>query len=309
MKKDGHSSFDDDISQGALTFLMDLDDTIDAGWLTESIEKGISFFIDSQFENGAWPQWYPLRGGYHDYYTFNDNAINDNIRVLLKIHSRSGNDECLAAAMKGGDFILLSPVSESQPGWAQQYSHDMKPAWARTFEPPAVCSAATVRNIHTLIDLYLYTGEDRYLAPIPAAFEWLERSKIDENLWARMYEVRTNVPIYGDRDSKIHYIYDEISEERKLGYGWRGPFGVAEAKARHGRLMKLGRDGLKKHETSSPDQPFEGKYRDMLSRNAETAISLLDDKGRWIEEERITCHAFVTHFSALTEYLEALADN
>jgi len=41
-------------------------------------------------------------------------------------------------------------------------------------------------------------------------------------LWARMYEPGTNRPIFGDRDRTVHYVYDELSSERKNGYGWYG---------------------------------------------------------------------------------------
>ena len=153
-KADGHCSLDDRITQGALGFLMDLDDTLDEDWLTVAIDLGLRYMLESQYPNGGWPQWYPLRGGYHDHYTFNDNAINDCIAVLLEAHHRYGRPELLAAARKGGDFIILSQGQLPQAGWAQQYDQDLKPTWARKYEPPAICSAVTARNIRTLIDLY-----------------------------------------------------------------------------------------------------------------------------------------------------------
>ena len=59
----GRCTFDDDISQGALTFLIELDDVVEEPWLTETAKLGIGHLLDSQFDNGSWPQWYPLRGG------------------------------------------------------------------------------------------------------------------------------------------------------------------------------------------------------------------------------------------------------
>ena len=64
--------------------------------------------------------------------------------------------------------------AEPQAGWAQQYTHDMKPAPARWFEPASINGATTSRNIRTLIDLYTKTGAEKFLAPIPAAIEWLD---------------------------------------------------------------------------------------------------------------------------------------
>ena len=235
-RRKGPCAFDDNITQGAIDFLMDLDAALDEPWLDDGVRLGLAFLLKSQFPGGAWPQWYPLRGGYHDGYTFNDNTINDCIRVLCDAHRRYGRAEYLAAAKRGGDFIIASQLAAPQSGWAQQYGHDLKPAWARAFEPPAACSAVTARNIRTLVDLHACTRDAKYLEPIPAAIEWLDRSKLKDGLWARLYEVGTNKPIYGDRDGKVHYTLDEISDERRTGYSWQGEYGVVRAKASFERV-------------------------------------------------------------------------
>ncbi len=306
-RKSGRCTFDDRITQGAMTFLIDLDDVIDEEWLTESIELGLNFMLESQFENGAWPQWYPLRGGYNDYYTFNDNTINDCIRFMINAYKTYGVEEYRASALRGGDFIILSQLAKPQAGWAQQYDHDMKPAWARAFEPPAVCSAVTVRNIRTLVDIYLYTGNEKYLEPIPAALEWLENSKLRENLWARMYELDTNKPIYGDRDWKIHYTLEEISEERRTGYGWQGGSGVAGATSYYNEVRKSGAEEFKEKSQQPPLTAEQRKRRlEILRPAAREIISVLDDKGRWVNQRDNMIHSgdFVRNFNRLCDYLE-----
>ncbi len=305
VRQSGFCAFDDKITQGALAFLMKLDAVLDEPWLSDAVEKGLGFLMNSQFENGAWPQWYPLRGGYHDYFTFNDNAINDCMNVLIAAQRQYGRQEYLDAAMKGGDFIVLSQLSSPQPGWAQQYSHDLKPAWARAFEPPAVCSAVTARNINTLIDLYLYTGAEKYLAPIPRAFDWLDASRIGGNLWARLYEVGTNRPIYGDRDNKVHYTLAEISEERRTGYSWQGSYGIPETRKRFDELRRLGRAGLSGQESAAQPDDASAAGGESLPAQVEKVLSSLDDAGRWIENNRITCQAFVRNFGLLCRYLES----
>ncbi len=306
-RESGSGSFDDSITQGALTFLIELDGELNEKWLDDAIELGMAFMIESQFENGAWPQWYPLREGYHDYYTYNDNAINDNIHLMLKAHSVYGKSEYLATAEKGGEFILSSPVSESQPGWAQQYSHDMKPAWARAFEPPCVCSAVTSRNIRMLVELYHYTGDRKYLEPIPAAFHWLAGSKIGDNLWARMYEVGTNRPIYGDRDKKIHYTLEEISDERRNGYSWQSSYGLKGALDVFCKALASGPVKPSPLESLSllpPEDRAERKAA-MVDEVSE-AIRSLDEKGRWVNEEdsRIYARDFVANAKLLLDYIE-----
>jgi PelA/Pel-15E family pectate lyase len=38
--------------------------------------------------------------------------------------------------------------------------------------------------------------------------------------WARYYELGTDRPIFGDRDKTIHDTVNELSLERRNGYGW-----------------------------------------------------------------------------------------
>jgi hypothetical protein len=306
IRKDGNCAFDDKITQGALSFLMTMDAVLDEPWLSESIELGLRHMMNSQFENGAWPQWYPLHGGYHDYYTFNDNSINDCINVMLKAHRIYGKNEYLQTARRGGDFIILSQYPQPQSGWAQQYSHDLKPAWARSFEPPGVCSAATVRNIRTLVDLYLYTKDEKYLEPIPLAFEWLDKSKIGDNNWARLYEEGTNIPIYGDREDgyKLHYVYENISEFERKSYGWQGNYGLKAVTSYYNDVKLLGTDSF----IAKRDKELTAKER---KRNAElmvpqikTILAGIDNKGYWLDNNMITCKDFVMNVNMLCEFLE-----
>jgi len=307
-RKKGHCSFDDNISQGAVDFLMDLDETLDEPWLDDGVALGLRFLLRSQFPNGAWPQWYPLRGGYHDYYTFNDNAINDCIRVLLDAHRRYGKKEYLAGAKRGGDFIIVSQVKPPQTGWAQQYSHDLKPAKARSFEPAAICSATTARNIRTLVDLAVYTGDTKYLGPIPAALDWLDRSKLKAGLWARLYEVGTNKPIYGDRDGKVHHTLQEISEERRTGYSWQSGYGVTSAKAYYERVRQIGPAVYAKGRTTPPSPAGLAKRAKSLEPRVKNVIAALDAEGRWVDDgKRVRCQTFVANMSVLCDYVEAAA--
>jgi len=306
VRRQGRCTFDDKITQGALEFLIDADAVISEPWLDEAIELGLQFMIKSQFENGAWPQWYPLRGGYHDYYTFNDNSINDCIGLMLNAHRTYGDKKYLRSAMRGGDFIVMSQLAAPQAGWAQQYNHDMKPAWARTFEPPGVCSAATVRNINTLIDLYLYTKDDKYLKPIDAAIEWLNDSMLGEHLWARLYEVGTNRQIYGDRmdGNKVHYDYEKVSVKERTSYGWRGEYGVASTIRRYERVKSASNEAF----ADAGQRPLSKKERSRralaMSGDVKSVIGDLDEKGRWVSGDTITCQTFVQNASMLCRYLE-----
>jgi hypothetical protein len=260
--------------------------------------------MDSQYPNGAWPQWYPLRGGYHDYYTFNDNTINDCIAIMIKIHERYGDQQYLDRINLAGDFVIASQIA-GQPGWAQQYNSDMEPDWARAFEPPAVCSAVTSRNIRTLVDMALYTGDERYFGPIPAAIAWLDTSKLSENLWARFYELGTNVPIYGDRDGLIHYTLEEISEERRTGYSWQSSYGVAGNIRYYENVLAVGIDAYNASLNVEPTQQDLESRLDSRAGGAETAVNALDSEGRWVNDDGWLYSAdFVNNFNDLVDYVE-----
>ncbi|WP_315054599.1 pectate lyase, partial [Chryseobacterium indoltheticum] len=50
--------------------------------------------------------------------------------------------------------------------------------------------------------------------------------KEGSNVWARFYDIPTNKPIFGDRDGSVKYNYDEVSEERRMGYSWYNESGT-----------------------------------------------------------------------------------
>ncbi len=318
-RQPGRGSFDDRISQGALEFLMALDQVLDEAWLEESVQLGIDFVRSAQFSNGAWPQWFPLRGGYHDHFTFNDHAINDCIAVMLKAHRVYGDPRCLESALRGGAFIRLSQVGEPQAGWAQQYSHDLRPAWARRFEPPGVCSAVTVNNLRTLLELFLESGDQGFLEPFESALDWLGRSQLrpdqistlkfplagdrEQKLWARLYEEGSNRPIYGDREvgDEVFYDLDAISERERNSYGWQGSYGVNAITVLWAEIQQTGPSRWRQIERQR-------RVRVRKSSTTDAAVDAIlrgqDAEGRWTREGKIYIGDFVSNLTVLTDYLE-----
>src|SRR5262245_8054425 len=41
----------------------------------ESLIRGIDYLLAAQYDNGGWPQYFPLREGYYRHITFNDDAM------------------------------------------------------------------------------------------------------------------------------------------------------------------------------------------------------------------------------------------
>lgn len=227
------STYDDDNTQSALRFLLAFLDAAKASpdprdaRIREVLDYGLRKLMEAQYPIGAWPQrWdgkprdpaafpvtpasfpasYPRtwqREVYYTHYTLNDNTQRDAILTLIDAHKRTGRAEYLAAAKRGADFLVLAQMPEPQPIWAQQYNGANQPAWARAFEPPAVTAGESVGAMRLLVDLYLEWGDERLVKGLPAAIAWYRRSEVAPGRWARLYELQTNKPIYGDRDGKI----------------------------------------------------------------------------------------------------------
>jgi len=316
----GAATFDDDTTQSALRFLMRVERATRDEALAEAVRRGLKLMLDAQFDNGAWPQRWPLsRGHYSSYYTFNDAAINDCVRVMMQAHEAYGDERFGQSVRKAGQFIAASRGRPPQAGWGQQYSHDLAIAWARDFEPPGYCSAVTARNILTLIDICLCTGDEKFLDPIAEAAAWLERSRLADGTWARFYEPKTNRPYFCDRGRRILYDVERLGPERRHGYAWLGDFGVSKALVAWAELGRLGRQAY----AARRDRAMTAAERQQRLRGLEPrvreAIAAQDGQGRWvvlgpsqvrgedgrrIEREQVRSRDFIANLAVLCEYVE-----
>jgi hypothetical protein len=239
------TTLDDNVTQSAVRVLMRVDREL--GFKDASIHDAARFALDGlvkvQYPNGAWPQRYsqfpaaadfPVKrasyptswsrtwpgASYYIHYTLNDNSIVDAIDTMLEAARIYDEPRYLAAAEKGGEFILLAQMPEPQPGWAQQYDRDMHPVWARQFEPPSITGGESQSALRALLLLYRETGNRKYLEPIHRALAYYERSMlpaVDKNVSeirrrtcpgntpcvARFYELHTNRPLYITKGTRV----------------------------------------------------------------------------------------------------------
>jgi PelA/Pel-15E family pectate lyase len=123
--------------------------------------------------------------------------------------------------------------------WCQQ--HDpltLEPASARNYEMPSQCGSESA-GVMTFL-MRLPNPDARTVGAVHAAAAWFEKTKLREvafkaagrngrelvptagagPLWARYYEIGRDRPVFGDRDKTIHDNVNEISLERRNGYGW-----------------------------------------------------------------------------------------
>lgn len=313
-------SFDDNQTQSAVSFLMVLDQEIDRPELTSSIERALNMMLTAQLDNGGWPHQHPRQGNYHDYATFNDQGINDCIRVMLEADRYYDKAAYAESLQKVGRFLMIAQLPPPQPGWAQQYNEFLQPAWARSFEPPAVCPSASIHNIQSLIDLYLHTGQGKFLEPIPDALRWLKASQLPNGKWGRFLELGTNKPLYYDRGRIRVDSLHQLSLERRTGYGYEVDLEKALAAAAS-RFLKVSNVDKKVEKQVPADRMVRLKQ---LATQVRAIIESQDDKGRWIVrqdqfrkaiptqkwngeyrvEDRLSSRLFNEHVEVICDFLE-----
>jgi PelA/Pel-15E family pectate lyase len=175
-----------------------------------ALDKAIQFVLDSQYPIGAWPQRYPRVAeqsthglpDYTSYPTFNDDVAGENIDFLVMCYQALGDRRLLDPILRGMNAFLVTQQGAPQPGWALQYTMDLKPAQARTYEPQSLTTHTTATNLGLLVRFYRLTGETKFLARIPEAIDWLESLKLPPGVAPQgrthptFIEVGTNKPLY-----------------------------------------------------------------------------------------------------------------
>ena len=295
------STLDDDNTQSALRLLMDVHAARPDAKLKSAIDYGLASLLRAQYSNGGFPQRYPApKDGYYGYHTFNDNTIADVVDTLLAAHRHYQDPRYLEAVRRTGDFIILAQRPEPQPIWAQQYDLGMKPAWARKFEPPSVCAGESVGVIRCLIRIWLATGDDKYLNPVPPALAWYRRSQIGPQRWARFYELETNRPLYFT--SKYELVYTD--HDLPTHYSFQGPYGVPEMMAEFEEVTRLGLEKTRALRSRQPTAAERARRRRELEPRVAAILAALDEQGRWERNGRVETRTFITNLNTLSEYLE-----
>jgi len=298
---------DDDTTQHATRLLMAVDKALEFrdAEVHEAALAALDFLLNAQGETGGWPQVFPLTGrAYNDFWTFNDNTIADCVDVMM-IASRTYSDERYRqSVLRCGEFILSAQLPEPQAAWAQQYDQDMKPAWARRFEPPAVTAGESGGAMTALINIALFTGDDKYLEPIPAALDWYRRSELqgeDKGKWARFYELGTNKPLY--MTSGTYFLtYD--GSDTPDHYSFKGGYYPAGVEKRHSAIMDR---GLAQYIAESAAKPLSAEQKlaraKELEPKAQAVLEAQDARGRWVTKGKIQMDVFERNIQTLAEYL------
>ena len=130
------------------------------------------------------------------------------------------------------------------------------------------------------------------------AAAWLEASPLPDGRWARYYELRTNRPLYMTSDYRL--THDDGDPPRH--YSFNGLFDIPRALERYRDLSD--RAGAPISASRAPEGSAQA-LADQLAPEAETVVAALDDRGRWLEDDKINSATFVAHLDLLARYVAA----
>lgn len=221
----------------------------------DSFVKGLHFILAAQYENGGWPMFFPLRKGYYTHITYNDDATFRLMSLIKEIYKKNPlyafvtdekmlNDARNAWERGLGCILKTQIVVNGKPTvWCAQ--HDEKtflPAKARAYELPSFSGAESVGLLELL--MHIENPSPEIIRSVQGGIEWLEAHQLkntrwdsfinsegkkdrrivtDPNagsMWARFYDLETQLPYVCDRDGIKKSTLEEIGYERRNGYSW-----------------------------------------------------------------------------------------
>lgn len=237
------STFDNGTTTEQMTFLTLRDSVSPDPRYKEAFRRGLHYILSAQFPNGCWPQVWPLDGGYHDAATFNDDIVT-NILTVLEDAARGrpaflSQDErgvAQVAVERGIECVLAAQVTVNgkRTAWGQQ--HDpltLQPVSARSYELASLSAQESANLVRVLIKHRPQSPQ--LVSAIHSTAAWLKAIPIygytysfdggrkdapgEGPVWARMYEIGTNRPIFSDRNGIKLYDWNQL-KDRRTGYAW-----------------------------------------------------------------------------------------
>ncbi len=303
---------DDNVMQGCIDFLLDFYNATAEPKYLAAVNKGLRCLVDTEKANGGWPQCsnYPSYS-YQSRITLNDGAMMDTVDLLIKASRMfPARTDLPAMIVRAGGFLVRAQGnggSPSQQGWAQQYDENSEmPCWGRNFEPPSLSSSdGTKSAIEMLTSIYVYTGDPAYLAPIPAAIAWLNNSRVNytdggitKEGWARLYELGTNIPIFGLADGGPYRSPEYAYSPEREGYSWYVDVHLDDIVADYNYITSHTIQEWIAHET--PTYTVGGTLND-----AWEAHLALDASGYWLEDDLIKDKVFQGNAMDMIHYIQA----
>jgi len=218
--------------------------------------SGLDYILEAQYENGGWPQFYPLKKGYYTHITYNDDSMVNILDILKEIKDKTDffsikpSEETIKKAQlafdKGIDCILKTQYRQNGvlTVWCAQHDENtLLPAKARAYELPSLSGQESVNIVLLLMSIENPSKE--IVNAVDQAVAWFKKTKITgyredrfpienskkmekvlvkdpnaEPIWARFMNLEDNIPFFCDRDGIKKASYAEIGQERRVGYAW-----------------------------------------------------------------------------------------
>ncbi|MDT0645142.1 pectate lyase [Zunongwangia sp. F260] len=255
LKKLG-ATIDNGATHTQLRYLAKIYNTTGEEKYKKAFLKGIDYLLEAQYDNGGWPQFYPIKQGYYEHITYNDGAmigVMDLLRdIAIEKQDYSFVDvqrqrKSQEAIDKGLEVILATQVKVNGKLtiWCAQHDKDdFSPAKARAYELPSLSGKESTGIVEYL--LQLENPSDEVKQSIRSAVQWFQDHKvmgkkvvwvkdstytdgrdrivIEDSaggpLWGRFNDITTGTPIFVGRDGIVKYHISEIEQERRVGYNY-----------------------------------------------------------------------------------------
>lgn len=232
------ATLDDDVTTGAVRFLLRLFEATGDPRYRAGAERGLDLLVRAQLRSGAWPLTYrpvwlrTVTPSFEDLPSLNDAATASVISTLLLGAEVLNRPDLVEAAAGGGDWLVASRFADQSAGWAQQYDEEGRPVPGRAFEPVALASWETKHALGALAELARVRPEERYCTAIEEGLAWLESTALSPGCWARFISLDTGAPVFLDIDG--HPVPSAVQAKRP--YRWTGDYGIPSLFTQLGRV-------------------------------------------------------------------------
>ena len=235
--KHNDSTTDNDATTLQIYFLSRLYQATKDVRYRDAFRQGVAYLLSGQYENGGWPQFWPVMRDYQIHITYNDDAMTNTMILLRDIAAQKEpyqgdlTDDQLRQQMtkafnKGIECILNTQIvtDGELTVWCQQHDREtLLPAHARAFELPSYCTMESAMLTRLLMELP--NPDERVKKAVHAAMRWFDKYKLtgykvertgrpgsaDQNtklvkdtlappMWARFYDLELCEPFVCDRD-------------------------------------------------------------------------------------------------------------
>jgi PelA/Pel-15E family pectate lyase len=219
--------------------------------------KGMEFLLSRQYFNGGWRGWDAEAITFNDdVMTGVMNLFLDIVQGKDQYRwvRRSLRKKIHKSWDKGLELILECQIRQNgvKTAWAQQHDlNTLEPVMGRSFELPGITANESCSIISLLMKIE--NPSDEVIESVNSAVAWLKKSEINgiridsipldkkdiinheypydiivtkdsaaKPIWARYYEIDTNIPFMCTRGGEKVYNLADVDPERRTGYSWYG---------------------------------------------------------------------------------------